>query len=364
MKKILVIAGTRPEIIKTAPLVLESRKNKYSKKIKVIYCFTGQHKKMAINALKVFGIKPDINLNLMAEGQTLDHVAAIIFQKLPKIFKIISPHIVVVQGDTTTAAAAAISAFHNKIPVAHIEAGLRSFNLNAPFPEEFNRRTISSFAKYNFCPTKNSKKNLINEKINPSTLFVTGNTVVDALEIISSKNNLDNVSKVNHKIKKPFVLITAHRRESFGEGFKNICNALKKSAVKFPQIQFVYPVHLNPNVQKPVYKILGKIPNIFLIEPVNYLELLTLLKNSLFVITDSGGIQEEAASFSKHCIVMREVTERNEAIDAGFSHLVGTNKEKIYDAIKYQIGNPKNFKCKNPFGDGKASARILKILSK
>ena len=364
MLKILLIAGTRPEIIKLAPVFIAAKNRKYRNKIKIEFCYTGQHKKMAEDALSIFNIKPDINLSIMKVGQTIDHVASEIFKKLPKIFKKVNPDVVLVQGDTTTAAMSAICTFQNKIPVGHIEAGLRSFDINSPFPEEFNRLAISRIAKYNFCPTKNSNQNLISEGVDKKSLFITGNTVVDALKIVTKKNKLNQLDKIHLKIKKPFVLITAHRRESFGKGFKNICIAIKKSAIKFPNIQFIYPVHLNPNVQKPVHEILGNNSNILLLQPVNYLELLTLLKNSLFVLTDSGGIQEEAPSFNKYCIVMRDVTERTESIKLGNSELVGTNKDKMCKAIEKQINNPSNKKFINPFGDGFAAEKILDILSR
>ncbi|MDA0986945.1 MAG: UDP-N-acetylglucosamine 2-epimerase (non-hydrolyzing) [Bacteroidetes bacterium] len=362
MKKILVIAGTRPEIIKLAPIIILAKQN-YKNKIKIEFCFTGQHKKMAAVVLKFFNLKPNYILSIMQDSQSIDNIASQVFNKMPKIFESAKPEVVIVQGDTTTAVMSAICAFQNKIPIAHVEAGLRTYNYNSPFPEEFNRKTISTISNYNFCPTIKSKNNLLKEGIIKSKIYLVGNTVVDAIKIIINKNRNLKLTEKNRNIKSPYILITAHRRESFGKEFENICFAIKESALKNPNINFVYPVHLNPNVQKPVKNILEKIKNIILIEPVNYLQLLTLIKNSLFVLTDSGGIQEEAPSFNKFTIVMRKFTERTESIDLGISELVGTDPQKICKAIERQIQNPFTKKVINPFGDGFASERILKILS-
>ncbi len=360
MIKLLIIAGTRPEIIKTAPVVLVARSRKDAK---VIYCLTGQHKTMALEALSIFGIEPDVDLKIMRPNQTLNDIASSVFEKIPKIFDKTKPDVVMVQGDTTTAAMVAFAAFNMKIPVAHIEAGLRTFNLNAPYPEEANRRLISVVSSYNFCPTEFSRENLRKEGSAENTLSVVGNTVVDALELIKSKYLLHDLIKVHPDARTPFVLITAHRRESFGGGFENICTAIKKCAESFPNHQFIYPVHLNPNVKCPVHRLLKGIPNIKLIPPVPYLELLTLLKNCELVLTDSGGIQEEAPSFGKHCIVMREVTERMESVNLGMSELVGTNVEKICTSVQHTIeGKIKYDIHKNPYGDGHASERIMDIL--
>jgi len=362
LKTILVIAGTRPEIIKTAPVV-SAAKNR--KDIKVKYCLTGQHKTMAKEALSIFDIKPAADLEIMRANQTPNDIAASVFKKIPKIFNKIKPDVVMVQGDTTTAAMVALAAFNMKISVAHIEAGMRSFNLNAPYPEEANRRLISVVSSYNFCPTESSRENLRREGAVESTITVVGNTVVDALELIKAQYPLNDFKKVLSDLRTPYVLITAHRRESFGGGFENICAAIKKCAEIFPNHQFIYPVHLNPNVKEPVHKLLNGVPNVKLIPPVPYLELLTLLKNCEVVLTDSGGIQEESTSFGKYCIVMREVTERVESVRLGFSELVGTNTEKICRAVQHIIeGKVKYNIHQNPYGDGRTSDRILDILMK
>jgi UDP-N-acetylglucosamine 2-epimerase (non-hydrolysing) len=360
LKTILVIAGTRPEIIKTAPVVIEARKRK---DVKVVYCLTGQHKTMAMEALSIFGIQPDDDLQIMRPNQTLNMISESVFSKLPSVIEQVKPDVVMVQGDTTTAAMTALCAFNMKVPVAHIEAGLRTFNLNAPYPEEANRRLIGVISSFNLCPTDFSRENLRKEGAAESTLSVVGNTVVDALELIKAKYTLDDMGKVNPDIRAPFVLITAHRRESFGGGFENICTAIKKCAERYPNHQFIYPVHLNPNVKGPVHELLAGISNVRLIPPVPYLELLTLLKNCELVLTDSGGIQEEAPSFGKHCIVMREVTERMESVNMGMSELVGTDIAKICNSVSRVIdGNIKYDIRRNPYGDGHASGKILDIL--
>jgi UDP-N-acetylglucosamine 2-epimerase (non-hydrolysing) len=360
LKTILIIAGTRPEIIKTAPVVLAAQ-NRNDMKVK--YCLTGQHKTMAMEALSIFGIQPDADMEIMRPNQTLNDIASSVFEKIPKIFEQMNPDVVMVQGDTTTAAMVALAAFNMKIPVAHIEAGLRTFHLDAPYPEEANRRLIGVVAAYNLCPTEMSRENLRNERAVESTLSVVGNTVVDALELIKSKYPLNDLKKVHPEVRSPFVLITAHRRESFGGGFENICTAIKKCAERFQNHQFVYPVHLNPNVKGPVHQLLAGVPNVRLIPPVPYLELLTLLKNCELVLTDSGGIQEEAPSFGKHCIVMRDVTERMESVNLGMSELVGTNVEKICHAVQHTIEGKIQYDIhQNPYGDGHASERILNIL--
>jgi UDP-N-acetylglucosamine 2-epimerase len=360
LKTILIIAGTRPEIIKTVPVVIEARKRN---DVKVIYCLTGQHKTMALEALLIFDVKPDNDLQIMRSNQTLNMISESVFGKLPPVIEQVKPDVVMVQGDTTTAAMTALCAFNMKVPVAHIEAGLRTFNMDAPYPEECNRRLIGIVSKYNFCPTTMARDNLLREGASKETLFVTGNTVVDSLRLIQEKHNLDKLELIAPDLQKPFVLITAHRRESFGGGFENICTAIKKCAESYPDLQFIYPVHLNPNVKKPVHKLLNGITNIKLIPPIPYLELLTLLKNCELVLTDSGGIQEEAPSFGKHCIVMREVTERMESVNLGMSELVGTKVEKICKSVQRTIeGKIKYDIHQNPYGDGHTSERILDIL--
>jgi UDP-N-acetylglucosamine 2-epimerase (non-hydrolysing) len=359
-KIILLVAGTRPEIIKTAPIVIEAQK---SSRIKVVYCLTGQHKTMAVEALSIFGIRPDDDLQIMQPNQSLNMICESVFAKIPAVIEKIKPDVVMVQGDTTTAAMTALCAFNMKVPVAHIEAGLRSFNLEAPYPEECNRRLISAVAKYNLCPTAMARENLVREGVPDDMLYVTGNTVVDALRLIQERYNLDHLEKVFPDLHQPYILITAHRRESFGGGFRNICKAIRECALRYPLHQFIYPVHLNPNVKKPVHEMLDKIGNVHLIPPIPYLEMLTLMKHCVCVLSDSGGIQEEAPSFGKHCIVMREVTERMESVNLGLSELVGTDVDKILEAIQRTIGdNIKHDLGKNPYGDGHASEKILDIL--
>jgi UDP-N-acetylglucosamine 2-epimerase (non-hydrolysing) len=361
-KTLLLIAGTRPEIIKTAPVVIEARKRN---DFRVVYCLTGQHKTMAAEALSIFGFRADKDLQIMRPNQTLNDVAGSVFAKIPAVIERVKPDVVMVQGDTTTAAMVALCSFNMKVPVAHIEAGLRSFNLDAPYPEECNRRIISVLAKYNFCPTESARKNLQKEGAAENTLSITGNTVVDALRLIQELQNLDGLERIFPETQKPFVLITAHRRESFGAGFENICKAIQTLAQEYPDHQFIYPVHLNPNVKKPVHRMLGGLSNVRLIEPVTYLELLTLLKHCEFVLTDSGGIQEEAPSFGKHCIVLRDVTERMESVDLGLSELVGTDVEKILGAVRRTVdGSIRHSVRENPYGDGRASKRILDILGR
>ena len=360
IKTILLVAGTRPEIIKTVPVVIEARKRN---EVKVIYCLTGQHKTMAMEALSIFGVEPDDDLQIMRPNQTLNMISESVFAKLPIVIERVKPDVVMVQGDTTTAAMTALCAFNMKVPVAHIEAGLRTFNMEAPYPEECNRRLVGVIAKYNLCPTSMARDNLRREGVPENTLYVTGNTVVDALRLIQGKHNLDRLERILPDLKQPFVLITAHRRESFGGGFQNICAAIRESALLYPAFQFIYPVHLNPNVKKPVHDMLGNIGNIKLIPPIPYLEMLTLMKHCAFVLSDSGGIQEEAPSFGKHCIVMREVTERMESVNLGMSELVGTDVAKILSAIRRTLeSNIKYDMGKNPYGDGHASEKILDIL--
>lgn len=361
MKTILIIAGTRPEIIKIVPVLQEAQKRN---DVRALFCFTGQHRTMAEEAMSIFGVRPDIDLNIMRPNQTLNMIAESVFAKVPQVLEEVNPDVVLVQGDTTTAAMAAVASFNMKIAVGHIEAGLRSYNLDAPFPEELNRKVISCLARYNFAPTEGAKQNLLREGVNEQTIFVTGNTVVDALKSLVESHPLDGIATIVPTLSAPYVLVTAHRRESFGEGFRNICEALKECALAFPHMQFVYPVHLNPNVSGPVHALLGTIPNIHLIAPVPYLELLTLLKNCAFVVTDSGGIQEEAPSFGKYAIVMRDVTERTESVELGYSELVGARKERIIAAVQKQIESPTPVDIqRNPYGDGYAAKRILDVLT-
>jgi UDP-N-acetylglucosamine 2-epimerase (non-hydrolysing) len=361
LKTILLVAGTRPEIIKTVPVVIEALKRK---NVKVVYCLTGQHQTMAMEALSIFGVEPDDDLQIMRPNQTLNMISELVFAKLPSVIDRVKPDVVMVQGDTTTAAMTALCAFNMKVPVAHIEAGLRTFNMDAPYPEECNRRLVGVIAKFNLCPTTLALENLRREGVSERTLYVTGNTVVDALRVIQEKHSLDNLERILPGLKKPFVLITAHRRESFGGGFQNICTAIRECALMYPGHQFIYPVHLNPNVKGPVHDMLGKTGNIKLIPPIPYLEMLTLMKHCDVVLSDSGGIQEEAPSFGKHCIVMRDVTERMESVNLGMSELVGTDIAKIIKAMKRTLdGKISHDLGRNPYGDGHASEKIMDILT-
>jgi UDP-N-acetylglucosamine 2-epimerase (non-hydrolysing) len=365
-KNICFIAGTRPEIIKVAP-VIHKFKSEGSDKYNTIFCTTGQHKTMAEQAMRMFDLVPDYNLNIMSENQTLNSISSKIFDLLPTFFEKINPDLVFIQGDTTTAAIAGLVAFNLHIPVAHIEAGLRTHRLDAPFPEELNRRIISNFSSFNFPPTLRAKNALLKENCNPDTLFITGNTVVDALKIVNEKYNLDELFMSKFNFSLPYILVTAHRRESFGSGFENICKAIADSAEQHPDIQYVYPVHMNPNVRIPVHSYLSSHKNIILIEPVSYIELLALLKNCIFCITDSGGIQEEAPSFNKYTVVLRDFTERMESIEIGLSELVGTDYNKVYASIENQILKQNTetvHPLNNPFGDGNASKVILDVIDK
>jgi UDP-N-acetylglucosamine 2-epimerase len=362
LKNVLIVAGTRPEIIKLAPVILHA-KEQLQGRLGLSFCLTGQHQAMADEALAIFGLKPDRNLSIMRPNQTLNQICHAVFERLPRVLDELKPDVLVVQGDTTTAGMAALSGFNMKIPVAHVEAGLRSFNLDAPYPEECNRRVIDSFTSYNFCPTPFAVENLRREGVPESRIFLTGNTIVDAVRIIRQRHSLDDISSVIPNIRSPYLLITAHRRESFGQGFKNLCDAIRTCAVKFADHQFVYPVHLNPNVQKPVHELLGGLANVLLIPPVPYLQLLTLLKNCAFVLTDSGGIQEEAPSFGKYCVVLRDVTERMESVHLGISELVGTNRDNIVSSTEKQIRSATPVSSeRSPYGDGHAAEKILAIL--
>jgi len=360
MVRVLVIAGTRPEIIKLAPVVLEGRAQPQAH---VSVCFTGQHRVMAEEAFRMFDILPDHDLDLMRPDQTLNHIGSALMSSLPAVIEDVHPDVLIVQGDTTTAAFSALTGFHCNIPVAHVEAGLRSGRLDAPFPEEANRRLISVVTTYHFCPTERAARTLAMEGVSGPDVHVTGNTVVDALRHLESRFSLDQVESIIPGLKPPFVLITAHRRESFGKRFEQICAGLRDAALALPDHQFVYPVHMNPNIAGPAREYLKGPDNIRLVEPVPYLALLSLLKHCAFVVTDSGGIQEEAPSFGRFSIVLREVTERMESIDAGISELVGSDSDRIEAAIRRQAATPTKVSVdNNPYGDGRASHRIWKVL--
>ncbi|MEN3014137.1 MAG: UDP-N-acetylglucosamine 2-epimerase (non-hydrolyzing) [Endomicrobiia bacterium] len=369
MKKILFIFGTRPEAIKLAPLIIEFKK--YPSKFKVGVCVTSQHKEMLQQVIDFFKIPVDYNLHIMEPNQTLFKITSKIIERLEKVIESFDPYLIFVQGDASSAFIGALAGFYKKIKIAHVEAGLRSYNKYAPFPEEINRILISHIADYHFAPTKQAKENLKKEGITKN-VWVVGNTVIDALfltlEIIKNDEKKYKEYFKFLDFNKKIILVTGHRRESFGEPLKQICLALKEISEKFENdIEIVYPVHLNPNVKKPVFEILKGKKNIHLIEPLSYPYFVWLLNNSYFIITDSGGIQEEAPSLGKPVLVTREVTERTEAIKAGTSRLVGVNKEKIVKSAEGLLLNkPKYFKManiKNPYGDGKSSEKIVKIVS-
>lgn len=372
VKKVLTVFGTRPEAIKMAPVI--KHLNTYRKLCGYV-CVTAQHRQMLDQVLEIFNIIPDYDLNVMKKDQDLFDVTASVLKGMKQVLEEVRPDIVLVQGDTTTTLAVALAAFYLKIPVGHIEAGLRTHDKFAPFPEEVNRCMTTAVADLHFAPTKWAGNNLINEGISPDKVFITGNTVVDAL---NDAINLTQNNKVKEQIikKLPFdpterkyVLITGHRRESFGDGFRNICMALRRLAEEFYDYEFVYPVHLNPNVQKPVEEILknDRLPNVHLIEPLSYLPFIYLMKHCYFVLTDSGGIQEEALTFRKPVLVMRNTTERPEGIEIGAVSLVGNNQESIItqcqDLLTSQIQYKSMVTDENPYGDGKAAARIVDIIT-
>ncbi len=364
---VLVCIGTRPEGIKLAPIIksLENQKDKIILKV----CSTGQHDEMLKQVFKFFEINPDINLNLMSNNQTLSSLSSKIIDKIDEVMDKTNPDIILIQGDTTTAFLSALSAYYKKIKIGHVEAGLRTYDKYSPFPEEINRQLISRIADFNFVPTRKSFNNLLNENINKNTLLLTGNTIVDAVnwameKIKKHKGRIEQ--RIPIKIlnsKKKIILVTMHRRESFGEDIDNVCNALKKIVIKYDYIQVVYPVHPNPNVKKPVYKILGKLKNILLTDPLDYESFVWLMNKSYFIITDSGGVQEEACTFKKPVLVIRKKTERTESIDLGISKIIGTNEKDIIKSVSNLIENSSIYDRmvpgKNPYGDGKASERIV-----
>jgi UDP-N-acetylglucosamine 2-epimerase (non-hydrolysing) len=360
--KILLCFGTRPEAIKMAPIFHELKSNS---SFKVKLCITAQHRKMLDQVLNFFEITPDYDLNLMKDNQSLNGLSSAIFSQIDEVLVKENPNIVLVHGDTTTSTIVSLASFHRNVKVGHIEAGLRTFNKKAPFPEEVNRQLTGRIADYHFAPTLLAQHNLIQEKIDEISILVTGNTVIDAL--LWTKNKLKN-NYYNPKIdefkfleKEKFILVTGHRRENFGQAFIDFCEALLEITNK-TNVTIVFPVHLNPNVQKPVFEILGKAKSIHLIEPVEYPILVWLLEKCSFVISDSGGIQEEAPTFNKHILVTREVSERPEGIESGFSTLVGTDKNKIIDNAIYLFNHGFNSTKKNPYGDGLASNKIANFL--
>ena len=378
MKTIMLVFGTRPEAIKMCPLIKEFQK--YPKDFKTIVCVTGQHREMLDQVLKIFEVVPDYDLNIMKQGQDLYDVTARVLTGMRDVFKEIKPDVVLVHGDTTTSTAAALAAFYQQIPVGHVEAGLRTHNIYSPWPEEMNRQITGRIATYNFAPTKLSERNLIEEKA-MGEIYVTGNTVIDALHAVVGKlNTNEELKKEQDKILrdagydvnrlkdgKKLVLITGHRRENFGDGFINMCTAIRDLKNKYPEVDFVYPMHLNPNVRKPIHEVFGKdlsnLGNMFFIEPLQYLEFVYLMEKSTIVLTDSGGIQEEAPGLGKPVLVMRDTTERPEALEAGTVKLVGTNYDKIVTEVSMLLDNKEYYdtmsKAVNPYGDGLACGRIV-----
>ena len=367
-KKVLIIFGTRPEAIKMAPLVKAFLKNPtFETKV----CVTAQHREMLDQVLNFFEITPDYDLNLMKPGQNLYGLTAAIITGLQPVLEEFQPDYVFVHGDTTTTMGASIASFYSGAKICHVEAGLRTFNKKSPFPEEINRTITGHVADYHFAPTQTSYDNLCNEGISKENILITGNTVIDALfDSVSKVDNIDDVEIKNMKseidFSKRIILVTGHRRENHGQGFINICNALKEIGESVDNVQIIYPVHLNPKVQKPVYEILGKQENIKLIPPLAYPAFVWLMNKCELVITDSGGVQEEAPSLGKPVLVMRDTTERPEAVDAGTVILVGTDKKKIINETIDLMGNTKRYKAMsklhNPYGDGKASKRIVEFI--
>ncbi|KWR57699.1 UDP-N-acetylglucosamine 2-epimerase (non-hydrolyzing) [Bacteroides stercoris] len=382
MKTILLVFGTRPEAIKMAPLVKEFQKN--TKDFKTLVCVTGQHREMLDQVLHIFSIKPDYDLNIMKQGQDLYDVTSRVLLGMRDVLKKVQPDVVLVHGDTTTSTAAALAAFYQQIPVGHVEAGLRTHNIYSPWPEEMNRQITGRIATYHFAPTSLSKQNLLAENIKEEAVTVTGNTVIDALYMVVDKikNDKELDAELEDTLKtsgydikrlkngKKLVLITGHRRENFGDGFMSMCRAIQTLTKKYPDVDFVYPMHLNPNVRKPIHEIWGEdlsnLCNMFFIEPLEYLSFVYLMEKSSIVLTDSGGIQEEAPGLGKPVLVMRDTTERPEALKAGTVKLVGTDYDKIVTEVSSLLDNQMYYdemsKAVNPYGDGKACERIVGLL--
>ena len=387
MKKVMLVFGTRPEAIKMCPLVKEFQKYPYE--FETIVCVTGQHREMLDQVLTIFDVKPDYDLNIMKQGQDLYDVTARVLTGMRDVFKECKPDVVLVHGDTTTSTAAALAAFYQQIPVGHVEAGLRTHNIYSPWPEEMNRQITGRIATYDFAPTPLSEKNLQEEKAQ-GQIFVTGNTVIDALHMVVDKLKNDpklaaeqenvlraagyDVSRLSsldsQQPQRKLVLITGHRRENFGDGFVSMVTAMKDLSEKYPDVDFVYPMHLNPNVRKPIHEVFGEDltrPNFFFIEPLQYLEFVYLMEKSTVVLTDSGGIQEEAPGLGKPVLVMRDTTERPEALKSGTVHLVGTNHDLIVNEVSVLLDDAaayeKMSKAVNPYGDGKACNRIVRALN-
>ena len=371
-KKILLVFGTRPEAIKMCPLVKEFQQ--YPNDFETVVCVTGQHREMLDQVLKIFGVTPDYDLNIMKQGQDLYDVTARVLTGMRDVLDVVKPDVVLVHGDTTTSMAAAMAAFYRQIPVGHVEAGLRTHNLYSPWPEEMNRQVTGRIAEYDFAPTPLSRQNLLDEGVPEERITVTGNTVIDALHWV-----VENVLAQGYVPKDPSVaallqddkrkiLITGHRRENFGEGFISMCTAIRDLARKYPEVDFVYPMHLNPNVRKPIRQVFGDHPaeNLHFIEPLDYLDFVYLMSRSYIVLTDSGGIQEEAPGLGKPVLVMRDTTERPEALEAGTVKLVGTDYDRIVSEVSSLLDDPAVYDAMshavNPYGDGKACPRIVEKL--
>ena len=382
MKKIMLVFGTRPEAIKMAPLVKEFQK--YPEKFQTTVCVTGQHREMLDQVLHIFKITPDYDLDIMKQGQDLYDVTTRVLIGMRDVLKDAKPDIVLVHGDTTTSTASALSAFYQQIPVGHVEAGLRTHNIYSPWPEEMNRQITGRIATYNFAPTPLSCENLLKEGVDDKKITVTGNTVIDALYWVVNKIKNDVVlneelkqilAKVGYDTERlvdgrKLVLITGHRRENFGDGFINMCSAIRDLKNKYPEVDFVYPMHLNPNVREAIHEVFGKdlsnLGNMFFIEPLEYLSFIYLMEKATIVLTDSGGIQEEAPGLGKPVLVMRDTTERPEALSAGTVKLVGTNYDKIVNEVSALLGDKVRYeemsKAVNPYGDGMACGRIISFL--
>lgn len=378
----MLVFGTRPEAIKMAPLVKKFQE--YSEQFETIVCVTGQHREMLDQVLTIFDIKPDYDLNIMKQGQDLYDVTARVLTGMRDVLKEAQPDVVLVHGDTTTSTAAALASFYQQIPVGHVEAGLRTHNIYSPWPEEMNRQITGRIATYHFAPTPLSKQNLLTEAVKESDISVTGNTVIDALYMVVDKIKNDKAldSELNALLVKAgydvnrleggkkLVLITGHRRENFGDGFINMCSAIKTLTEKYPEVDFVYPMHLNPNVRKPIHEVFGEdlngLNNMFFIEPLEYLSFVYLMEKSTIVLTDSGGIQEEAPGLGKPVLVMRDTTERPEALEAGTVKLVGTNYDKIVNEVSALLDDETYYnemsRAVNPYGDGLACERIVNTL--
>lgn len=374
MKKILLVFGTRPEAIKMAPLVKALQKDTEHFETRV--CVTAQHRQMLDQVLEVFGITPEYDLNIMAPNQDLYDITAKVLLGLREVLKDFCPDTVLVHGDTTTSMAASLAAFYMQIPVGHVEAGLRTYNMLSPWPEEMNRQVTDRICTYYFAPTEQSRANLLQENIDAKKIFITGNTVIDAL--LMAVDIISTTAGVKEKMAKElqekgytvgdreYILVTGHRRENFGDGFLHICKAIKELAALHPEMDIVYPVHLNPNVQKPVYELLSGLSNVYLISPLDYLPFIYAMQHSTLLLTDSGGVQEEAPSLGKPVLVMRDTTERPEAVEAGTVKLVGTNAEAIVSNVTALLQDKEMYKrmseTHNPYGDGQACERIIAVL--